>query len=538
MNNIIYSKGGDYFLTITDFNNCILKDTIMITENSEIQFTVESEPSNKHFCDGEKITLFATGDAGFIWENGPSDKIFEVFETGTYRVTGTKMENGYPCSINKTISVVKDTLPIINFRSSKGIKDTIFYICKSDSLEITAIDNIGGYTFKWDNGNLDGFRTLIQNKSYSVTVSDKNTGCVANSKLDLKYYETIDIQIHLLNDDLSFPDSSILCFSDNPYLNLESNGTFSGSLFSYFNIDWSSNNPEVVVEKINSNKEARIKYGNSNFIIYLEARERTQSCFSKDSIQITIQSPQTNIVEENYCGVILLKDDYVLNEPLPPNITNLNNGFYYVQGIAKLSYTFKKDCSDTMAMPIINDLSGDKFINDDLIYDECGPFLLAKEKEGVCYTWYEINKQSKKPTLLTGKEDSWLKLNSSIDVENNTYIAIIHDCSDICDSTVIFTRSDESGKTIPCYNSGESAIKIYPNPNQGHMYLKLEGLPAGKQEVFIYDMMGRQVYKKTIDHTGNNDITELSLTHLPDGIYFAKTYYNGTGISTKFIITH
>ncbi|MBK8844599.1 MAG: hypothetical protein IPO33_18075 [Saprospiraceae bacterium] len=86
---------------------------------------------------------------------------------------------------------------------------------------------------------------------------------------------------------------------------MESNGTFSGSLFSYFNIDWSSNNPEVVVEKINSNKEARIKYGNSNFIIYLEARERTQSCFSKDSIQITIQSPQTNIVEENYCGVIL-----------------------------------------------------------------------------------------------------------------------------------------------------------------------------------------------------------------------------------------
>ncbi|MBK8844598.1 MAG: T9SS type A sorting domain-containing protein [Saprospiraceae bacterium] len=173
-------------------------------------------------------------------------------------------------------------------------------------------------------------------------------------------------------------------------------------------------------------------------------------------------------------------------------------------------------------MPIINDLSGDKFINDDLIYDECGPFLLAKEKEGVCYTWYEINKQSKKPTLLTGKEDSWLKLNSSIDVENNTYIAIIHDCSDICDSTVIFTRSDESGKTIPCYNSGESAIKIYPNPNQGHMYLKLEGLPAGKQEVFIYDMMGRQVYKKTIDHTGNNDITELSLTHLPDGIYLQR----------------
>ena len=532
---INYSKGGDYSITITDFNNCQLIEEITVIENPEIIITFSSVPTNFHFCEGEELTLTASGADTYIWEGSFENPIFKVDSTEAYTVKGIVTRNGKECNIEKNIMVTEDPLPSITFEDIiTETKSKEFKICEGSKLSIEVSDGNLDYDYLWYDGSISEIKEFNLDTTYSITVTNNITGCLDTSIFKISYYDILKVKIK----DASFvdyADSDTVCVNGDTYIfNLNGdNTTFSNSL-----IEWSSSNPDLVkITPSGNNRRADVIFGNGDFTLYVKTFDMKLGCESKDSIKFYILGPATNITEMNSCGLILIKNNYKL-DPIPQDVDDLGNGFYFIKDSAKLSYIFKGECKDTMEMPVINPQRGFNYKMDTLIYDECGPFLLAKDQHGLCFDWYQINKEDKSHTLLTGKNDSWLKLIPPLDTVKNDYVAIGYDCNNNCDTTQISVRSDEGGKTIPCYNSGESAIKIYPNPNQGHMYLKLEGLPAGKQEIFIYDMMGRQVYKKTVDHTGNNDTTELSLTHLPDGIYFAKTYYNGTGISTKFIITH
>lgn len=63
-----------------------------------------------------------------------------------------------------------------------------------------------------------------------------------------------------------------------------------------------------------------------------------------------------------------------------------------------------------MPSPIVNETSNQKFFDDELIIDECGPFLLAKFNENFCYTWYKIDPKTNIHTLISDQHNSWLSL--------------------------------------------------------------------------------------------------------------------------------
>ena len=77
-----------------------------------------------------------------------------------------------------------------------------------------------------------------------------------------------------------------------------------------------------------------------------------------------------------------------------------------------------------------------------------------------------------------------------------------------------------------------NTLKIYPNPTSSVIHIDNIG-DAKLQKVGLYDATGKMLVTEVIGAT--NTKQDLSLEHLPNGIYFLRLE-NETGYVTKKVI--
>ncbi|QQS27565.1 MAG: T9SS type A sorting domain-containing protein [Sphingobacteriales bacterium] len=89
-----------------------------------------------------------------------------------------------------------------------------------------------------------------------------------------------------------------------------------------------------------------------------------------------------------------------------------------------------------------------------------------------------------------------------------------------CDSTVVA----EVLPGITSNSSPEISAMVYPVPASTYLNIRYQIpsgiLPSGNAGWYLYDITGRQVAETTL--TGNNGIEEISVAHLPAGIYYYR----------------
>lgn len=78
-------------------------------------------------------------------------------------------------------------------------------------------------------------------------------------------------------------------------------------------------------------------------------------------------------------------------------------------------------------------------------------------------------------------------------------------------------------------------IKIYPNPNNGEFWLEFEKNQNGMQNIFVYDLLGKQVFSKNINNP--QKIEKLNLTALNEGIYIISIQNKEKIFNQKIIIS-
>ena len=102
------------------------------------------------------------------------------------------------------------------------------------------------------------------------------------------------------------------------------------------------------------------------------------------------------------------------------------------------------------------------------------------------------------------------------------------------------THTDTSTVSIPDFSSLNSQFSIYPNPTSGKVTITS---PAPLVSAIVTDMMGRQVYTKTIKQSnivyrtdGTPQAITIDLSHLPQGAYFLTlTTASGKSHTLKLI---
>lgn len=88
------------------------------------------------------------------------------------------------------------------------------------------------------------------------------------------------------------------------------------------------------------------------------------------------------------------------------------------------------------------------------------------------------------------------------------------------------------------YNNGKHNAFVYPNPSMGDLKIQMMNFPDGKYSVHIYNILGKEVAKKTNINYSNNKIINMELFDHPKGTYlYAIKNANGTTlISKRFIL--
>jgi len=136
-----------------------------ITVNPNIP--VDAGP-NISICQGEQVTLTASGTPNNVWSGGVIDGTsFNPNQTAVYYVTGTS-SNG--CITTDSIIITVNTNPII----SAGNPQTV---CIGQQVNLTGSGAGLGGNYAWDNGVIDG-QSFAANGTitYTVTGTDAN-GC-------------------------------------------------------------------------------------------------------------------------------------------------------------------------------------------------------------------------------------------------------------------------------------------------------------------------------------------------------------------------
>jgi PKD repeat protein len=161
---------GSYSVTGTDVNGCENIASIDITVNTMPNVTAIS--TDYEVCDGEMITLNASGADSFAWDNSVSDGVAFVPVDGTYTVTGT---NATGCEGTASVDITVNALPGVTASATDA------EVCEGT---VITLNGGGADTYVWDNSITDGAPFTAIEGTYSVTGTDAN-GCENTSSIDI-----------------------------------------------------------------------------------------------------------------------------------------------------------------------------------------------------------------------------------------------------------------------------------------------------------------------------------------------------------------
>ena len=158
-----------YSVTITDLNN--------ITETLDVTVTVDTAPSvdagiDQTICEGDSITLTATGNGDFLWSTGETTESITVSPTATttYTVTANNA-----CNTEVSDEVVVTVDPSVNLDAGADV-----IICHGESATLTAS---GTGPFSWSTGESTVSITVNPSETTTYTVTSTNGTCTETDEV-------------------------------------------------------------------------------------------------------------------------------------------------------------------------------------------------------------------------------------------------------------------------------------------------------------------------------------------------------------------
>jgi len=167
---------GNYDLTITDANGCLLTQNYTITEPTEIAISgVETHVTIFGDSDGAIDLTVTNGTPGytFLWSNGATTEDLNTITAGDYAVTVTDA-NG--CTQTAMFTITEPTQLVVSFNASTNVSCTGF---ADGTIDIDVMGAVSPYTFLWSNGATTEDLSDLAPGTYQVTVTDTN-GALAN----------------------------------------------------------------------------------------------------------------------------------------------------------------------------------------------------------------------------------------------------------------------------------------------------------------------------------------------------------------------
>ena len=155
---IVVTTSGEYKVDITDQNNCVGADSVIITVNDNPIVDLGNDTT---VCSGNSIIVDA-GNVGatYDWSTGADTRTIEVEQTGSYSVIVTDNNN---CSASSAINLGLFSLPVVNLGDDQSV-------CESVVLRT----NNSGASFLWSDASSGDSLFVNRAGTYWVEVTNGN----------------------------------------------------------------------------------------------------------------------------------------------------------------------------------------------------------------------------------------------------------------------------------------------------------------------------------------------------------------------------
>lgn len=191
---------GDYIVTVSDANNCVLTDTFTVVQPDAMSYTaVVTNVDCSGNANGSASITMSGGVAPYtiLWSNMATDFAVTGLEGGYYTFAVTDANN---CVLDSGVGVFEPEMILIN-----GTIDHITCNNNNDGkLMINVSGGIAPYSYAWSNGATGTSMMDLEGGEYTVSVTDANA-CVQVATFTV-------INPGLVSADLAI--TNLVCFGD------------------------------------------------------------------------------------------------------------------------------------------------------------------------------------------------------------------------------------------------------------------------------------------------------------------------------------
>ncbi|MCC5924344.1 MAG: gliding motility-associated C-terminal domain-containing protein, partial [Crocinitomicaceae bacterium] len=213
-NNTTFSnlQAGSYTVQIRDENDCVLNETLTITEPQPINASINSQDA---LCFGEAsgqiiVNNLSGGTAPLTFsldgQNFQASATFSQLSAGNYTVT---IQDANGCTIQQNVTVLSPS-PLSLSSELNGV--TCFGDCDA-TINVSAAGGVSPYVFAWqDSQVLSAFRSDLCAGSYTILVTDIN-GCEISETFNIEEPEELTADFLLPNEKITVINTNINFFN-------------------------------------------------------------------------------------------------------------------------------------------------------------------------------------------------------------------------------------------------------------------------------------------------------------------------------------
>ncbi|MES2396405.1 MAG: gliding motility-associated C-terminal domain-containing protein, partial [Bacteroidota bacterium] len=177
--------GGIYTVNVTDANGCLIIDTILVDEISNLSL---SSTTNDVLCYGNSdgaINLNVKGTAPFTysWSNGATTEDLTGVSAGEYFVI---INDAAGCTILDTVNITQSTQIVLNLTSPVYFDNfnVSSYQGTNGAIDLSVKGGQPTYIYSWSNNSTTEDLSNIAVGTYNVTVTD-SLGCKMSGSIVL-----------------------------------------------------------------------------------------------------------------------------------------------------------------------------------------------------------------------------------------------------------------------------------------------------------------------------------------------------------------
>ncbi len=498
-NSVSVSQSGIYTVTATNAEGCTGTATVTVAVNPLPNVDITG---NNSFCQGDNVTLTATGASTYAWSNTSTNAAITVSSAGNYTVTGTDA-NGCSNIATKTVSVnptyniplthsicqgesynfygqnlttagtYTHTLQTVNgcdsvltltFTVRPVPTPTISgntTLCQGQSTTLTAN---GGVSYLWSDASTNNSISVSQSGIYTVTANNAE-GCSATANVTVTVNPLPTITVS---------GNTTLCAGNSTTLTASGADSYS----------WSTGDNTASVSI-------------SAFGVYTVTGTSTAGCSNTANVTVLVSQPPVITIsgETDICagesttltangGETYLWSDGTTANTLTVGIA----GTYQVIGYNAAGCNAMASATVTIWQPATTEFS-----------IEC---------PDSCYIW-----------------------NGESYCQSGDYTQTLQTIYG-CDSIVTLHLTT----TVGINNRDDFDFKVYPNPTNSAVNIQFTNQNLQITEIQIFDTYGKLVDVVETGRAPSLQTTQIDLSRYSKGIYFIKAVTNEKTIAVRKVV--